>query len=289
MDASKAFGIAMDSQLFWGIVTLVLAAVAFNPKVSMNASNLLLALAWFAGCFGIYRSGVVLNWYQVVAIWFVFGSALAMLASWLQPPLLVDLAKPNGQSEEEILKKEKVVRSPKLEIAIYPSSVPPELSPYRPPLKLYNLMVQNTNAESASVSNLRIEFHFRNIVAEIKPHVLQDNGGLTVGRVSQYGQRPDGSVDVYEEIPIPGDSDETYSFDIQQATLNNQVTNLNFAYLRVGKMIRGAGYIADIVVDTSRVPSMEKKPDEANSYNGKYVYEINGKQFTEYVRGSIPN
>lgn len=89
---STAFGAVMDSQLFWGLVTLVLAAVAFSPRISVNASTLLLCVAWVVGCFGIYRTGLLSDWRHMVAAWLFFGGTLAMFAAWLQPTARIDTA-----------------------------------------------------------------------------------------------------------------------------------------------------------------------------------------------------
>jgi hypothetical protein len=76
---------AFDSQLFWGVITLILAAFAFSGKLSMGGSIIFLALAWVVGCIGIYRTEVIRDWYTMLAFWLFFGGILALLASWLQP------------------------------------------------------------------------------------------------------------------------------------------------------------------------------------------------------------
>jgi hypothetical protein len=51
----------------------------------MSASNSLLVLAWMAGCYGIYRSAFLHDWYSTVGACLLFGSVLAFTASWLHP------------------------------------------------------------------------------------------------------------------------------------------------------------------------------------------------------------
>jgi hypothetical protein len=75
----------LDSQLFWGFVGLVLAAVAMSGKLSMEASALLLAVAWVLGCIGLYRIEAIRDWYTMTALWFSLGAALAFLGASLQP------------------------------------------------------------------------------------------------------------------------------------------------------------------------------------------------------------
>lgn len=81
----EIIGAMFDSQLFWGVVTLILAAFAFSGKLSMSASNVLLVLAWIGGCFGIYRSPVLHDWYLTAGACLFLGSILAFTASWIQP------------------------------------------------------------------------------------------------------------------------------------------------------------------------------------------------------------
>ena len=76
---------ALDSQLLWGFVTLVLAAIAFSGKVSPGVSNVLLVVAWAVGCSGIYRSGVLHDWYSTAGTCLFLGGMLAFTASWIQP------------------------------------------------------------------------------------------------------------------------------------------------------------------------------------------------------------
>jgi len=78
---------ALDSQLFWGVIALILAAIAFRGKLSVSASNILLVVAWVIVCYGIYRSNVVHDWYVMLGSWLLLGSALAFIASWIQPNL----------------------------------------------------------------------------------------------------------------------------------------------------------------------------------------------------------
>lgn len=75
----------LDSQLFWGVVTLILAAFAFSGKLSMGASVVFLVLAWLVGCIGIYRSHVIEDWFTLVASCLFLGTLLAILAAWIQP------------------------------------------------------------------------------------------------------------------------------------------------------------------------------------------------------------
>jgi hypothetical protein len=48
-----------NSSLFWGIIAIILGALAVSGRFSVNLSNVLLILAFFLGCFGIYHVGLV--------------------------------------------------------------------------------------------------------------------------------------------------------------------------------------------------------------------------------------
>jgi hypothetical protein len=96
---------ALESQLFWGVIGLILAAIAMTGKLSMGASALLLVIAWVFGCIGIYRIEEIRNWYVTIGLWFSLGAALAFLAAWLHPSVLEHAKVPQLQfdfSEAEI-------------------------------------------------------------------------------------------------------------------------------------------------------------------------------------------
>jgi len=108
-------------------------------------------------------------------------------------------------------------------------------------------------------------------------------------RLKVYGK--DGLEESYVEQPHHPELNKKFSFEIQKATLNKKIKNLNFADLYVERWDEQQSlFISDIIVDVSKEPPIiRKKSDEAGSYNGRYSYEIGGKQFSENVRGSIPN
>ena len=91
----------LDSQLFWGVVTLLLAAFAFSPKVPMNMSNVLLGLAWLVGCFGMYRSAMFRDWYILIAACLFFGGALALIAFFIQPALPITSSQPDLRTDNQ--------------------------------------------------------------------------------------------------------------------------------------------------------------------------------------------
>src|SRR5438270_364677 len=51
----------LSSPIFWGVIALVLAAIALSGKFSVNAAKVLLVCAGCAAIYGVYRSGVALR------------------------------------------------------------------------------------------------------------------------------------------------------------------------------------------------------------------------------------
>src|SRR6185295_17527877 len=103
-----------------------------------------------------------------------------------------------AESEEDILAREKTARSPKFDIKLYPYRSD-AVTPYKPPLRLYVLGVQNLNRDSVPVLDLRLEFHFRNIINAVKPQVLLVGGrASSMGGMKVYKKRKDGSISAYE-------------------------------------------------------------------------------------------
>jgi hypothetical protein len=161
------------------------------------------------------------------------------------------------KSEEEILAQERTARSPKFDIKIYP--FPGGVTPYKPPLKHYVLGIQNVNGDSVPVLDMRMEFNFRNIIAEVKPQVMLAGGGMfSVGGMKLYEKRKDGSTYAYEEKPLPTELSKKFSFSIQKATINKKVMNLNFVDLYVERWIEDTLFAADIIVNTAKGPQFLK-------------------------------
>jgi len=71
------------SPITWGVVSLILAAIALSGRFSVNISYILLLIAFLVGCFGIFRIGkrIVLR-----IIWcLLLGIGLALIAYWIKP------------------------------------------------------------------------------------------------------------------------------------------------------------------------------------------------------------
>jgi hypothetical protein len=75
------------SPITWGVVGLIIAAIAFSGMVSMNISYILLFLAFLVGCFGIFRIGKRI---VIRIIWcLLLGIGLALIAYWIKPNLQI--------------------------------------------------------------------------------------------------------------------------------------------------------------------------------------------------------
>jgi len=248
-----------ESNLLWGAVSILLIVVA----AMSHDLRWLLFLALIPAIFLIWRIAKHLDRLhkgslEIFIFFFVpLSYATYGLYQWFEPT------------------------PPQFLIRIYP--FPEEGIPCKPPLKLYHLDVQNRNRNSVPVQDLRIEFHFKNVIAAARHQVVLDAGSASVGGVTLY---EDCLTYRHEEKSLPEVS-KKFSFQIQQAEGDKKM-NLNFVDLYVERWIEGAFLMADIVIDLSQDPPYFKKPDEVNSYTGMYVYEIGGKTFSGKINGIIP-
>jgi hypothetical protein len=116
---------------------------------------------------------------------------------------------------------------------------------------------------------------------------LTEEEKSSLGDVKVYEKRKDGSTFEYEEKALPTELSKKFSFEIQKATVNKKSLNLNFADLYIERWVAGAWFTASIVVDSSKGPPVTKKPEEVNTYNGMYFYEIRGRTFSGKINGVI--
>lgn len=79
----------LESQILWGIVTLILAASAFSGKLSMSASRTLLVIAWLLTSISIFRliqvSPWVLRGLLTMFVVSIVGFGFYYLDQWLLP------------------------------------------------------------------------------------------------------------------------------------------------------------------------------------------------------------
>ncbi|MEW6616685.1 MAG: hypothetical protein AB1401_14620 [Thermodesulfobacteriota bacterium] len=74
-----------NSPITWGIIALILAAVTFSGRLSVNFSNVLLILAFLLGCFGISR--IEQGMHLSIIMCLFLGIILTSISWWIKPNL----------------------------------------------------------------------------------------------------------------------------------------------------------------------------------------------------------
>ena len=79
------------SPITWGVVALILGAIALSGRLSLSAANAMLIVAWAAAGFGVYRAEAVLHLPWILRSLLtmlaasVFGIGFYYLSAWLTP------------------------------------------------------------------------------------------------------------------------------------------------------------------------------------------------------------
>jgi hypothetical protein len=74
-----------NSNIFWGVITLILAALGLSGRLSMKLAEFVLVLAWGLGCFGLWRSGLPRDPKLMGSMCLGLASVLLLLAYWMIP------------------------------------------------------------------------------------------------------------------------------------------------------------------------------------------------------------
>jgi len=80
--------LVLESRVTWGIITLLLAAIAYSGRVRVTISYILLVSAFAIGSFQILRLGMEIHLSLICC--FVFGIALTLLSWWLHPGVTLE-------------------------------------------------------------------------------------------------------------------------------------------------------------------------------------------------------
>jgi len=67
----------------WGVITFVLAAIAFSGKLSLTLSNVLLVIAGIVGCVGIFR--IEINFHSGIIFCLLLAIFLTAVSWWITP------------------------------------------------------------------------------------------------------------------------------------------------------------------------------------------------------------
>lgn len=191
--------------------------------------------------------------------------------------------------KEPILTLEQINKlSPSVDIKLFPFPVD-AASPYKFPLRRFVLGIQNVNSDSVPIQDFRIEFSFPYVIKEIKANSLLNTGGnVSVGSISIYEEKKDGTTYHYEEKPINSELTDNFNMSIQKAMLNGKNINTNVAVFNSARWPEGSAFSADIIVDMSKAPEILKKPDRVGKFEGIYYFNIKEEKHSKKVAGDIP-
>jgi|GEM_PF-6242604 len=73
----------LKNSITWGVVALILAALAISGRFSVSLSNILFVLAFLIGCFGISRAGISIHFIIISCL--LLGILLTSLSWWISP------------------------------------------------------------------------------------------------------------------------------------------------------------------------------------------------------------
>lgn len=216
----------------------------------------------------------------------IFGVSIFGIGYWAE----YKSKEAEKEKQAQRIAEENLKLAPKIRIKLLADL--PETQPYKPPLKRYHLYIDNANPNSVLISNLRMEFNFKHVIDNVRKQVvLADlHGGATLGPLESWGDKTDGSQDIFKEEPRNYSLNKRFTFEIDTENINKTIKNTNIVYLDVEKWDeQGSSFVAEIVLDTSKQPHIERKLGERGTYSGKYSYEIGGRPFTERMHGQIPD
>jgi len=77
--------IILNGPITWGVITLILAALAGSGRFGVNLSNILLIFAFLVGCFGIFRSTYGIHISIILSL--SLGIILTLISWWIYPNL----------------------------------------------------------------------------------------------------------------------------------------------------------------------------------------------------------
>lgn len=192
-----------------------------------------------------------------------------------------------------ILKEIAAAQTPNIGVGIFPL-VDQEISStqytiHKYPFDEYTLLISNRNKDSLAVSNLTVEFFFKNIVVKAEGTPILDSGGpVTVGQLQMIKGEGHQS-DVVEDQPLETPVAKLMSIQVRQRKTDGKSVNTNIAIFNCEKWPKGVAFEGSIVIDMTKEPTLITKPGLMGTYTGKYYYDIQGKGFSKEITGSIPD
>jgi len=151
----------------------------------------------------------------------------------------------------------------------------------------YRFSIQNVNASSVNVSNLRIRIKFTNTIEDIFPNIiLPSNGNFSAALFENVGITENGDPYSYLMDSSELFNDYGCSIDIQKAVINGKSVNTDTATFYCKEWPSGALIIALLTVDkTTNIQFLEAMRE--GTFQGSYEYVIEGKKFTGKIEGEI--
>jgi len=157
-------------------------------------------------------------------------------------------------------------------------------------LKRYLLLIDNRNKNSVSITDLRINFYFKNMVAKTTINPVLLTGAYTVGPGYAYLPQKDGSVKEIETAPTDSVLAKEFSFTIPQIISDKENQNQNRALLACERWPDNTVLFGTILVDLSKWPGpIVDAPSKIGTYEGEYHYAILNKKHVEQIKGVIPS
>lgn len=90
----------LGSPITWGVIGLILAAIAFSGRLSVYGANITLGAAWLVGCYGIYRSDLARDPRVLIVFCALLAIPLALLSYWFTPTHSQPAQAPSIQSSD---------------------------------------------------------------------------------------------------------------------------------------------------------------------------------------------
>jgi len=187
----------------------------------------------------------------------------------------------------KILIPQKKPLAPQLRIEFNHFFDDPRFAVHKYPLYEYSFDIRNVGGESVEVRDLLLVLSFRYRIAQTSIRTAPGKMGnvLWMRMINGEGGQPRVVEDQFPDAGRTG----LPSLVVRTRTSDGEQVNTNEAVLTCAKWPKDAFCVAQIVVDTCDVPEFLFLPDSMGTFRGTYVYEIEGREYTERIEGQIPD
>lgn len=159
---------------------------------------------------------------------------------------------------------------------------------FNPPLERYNLSISNSNKNSASVVNFQMRVAFKDMVQEINPQLHLTYGRNFTAEVLAI-ETPGTDGEKFHYLPDTSQSleDHNISISIQEVIVDGKKQNTNIVSFYCKEFPTDALFWAFITVNPLVTHQQLLSNIADGTYEGTYDYYIDGKKFTEKIKGAI--